>query len=40
MAGIKAGIKTIFIDNNYLERKPTFTHYKIKYLKELKKIIL
>jgi D-glycero-D-manno-heptose 1,7-bisphosphate phosphatase len=40
MAGIKAGIKTIFIDNNYLERKPTFTHYKIKCLKELKKIIL
>jgi len=40
IAGINAGVKTIFIDNNYLERKPIFTNYKIRHLKELKKIIL
>jgi len=40
IAGIKAGVKTVFIDNNYLEKKPIFCHYKIRYLKELKKIVL
>jgi D-glycero-D-manno-heptose 1,7-bisphosphate phosphatase len=40
IAGINAGVKTIFIDNNYSERKPIFTNYKIRNLKELKKIIL
>jgi len=39
LSGIKAGVKTIFIDNNYSEQKPVFAHYKIRYLKDLKKII-
>ena len=38
-AGLNSGIKTIFIDNQYNEKKPIFSHYKIKNLKEIKKII-
>ena len=40
IAGISAGVKTIFLDNNYFEKKPIFSHYRIRYLKELKKIVL
>ena len=40
IAGIKAGVKTIFLDNNYLEKKPIFSHYRIRYLKEIKRIAL
>jgi hypothetical protein len=32
-------VEPIFIDNNYSVRKPIFAHYKIRYLKDLKKII-
>ena len=38
-AGINAGVKTVFLDNNYKIKKPIFSHYKIKNLKEIKKII-
>lgn len=39
LAGLNAGVKTIFINNNYDEKKPIFSHFKIKELKEIKKII-
>jgi len=38
-AGLSAGVKTVFLDNNYEEKKPIFSHYRIKRLKEIKKII-
>ena len=38
-AGLSAGVKTIFLDNGYQEKKPMFSHYRIKKLKEIKKII-
>lgn len=38
-AGLSAGVKTVFLDNNYEEKKPLFSHYRIKRLKEIKKII-
>ena len=38
-AGLSAGVKTIFLDNNYKEKKPIFSHYKIKKLKDIKKVI-
>ena len=38
-AGLNSGVKTIFIDNDYLEKKPIFSHFKIRKLKEIKKII-
>ena len=39
IAGIRSGVKTVFIDNNYKEKKPLYSNYKIKNLKEIKKII-
>ena len=39
-AGLKAGLKTIFLDENYREPKPINYHFKIKNLKSIKKIIL
>ncbi len=39
LAGLNAGIKTIFINNNYSEKKPIFSHYQIRKLKEIKKFI-
>ena len=39
-AGLKAGVKTIFLDENYKEQKPTNSHYKIFNLTRIKKIIL
>ena len=38
-AGLSAGVKTVFLDNDYEEKKPMFSHYRIKRLKEIKKII-
>lgn len=38
-AGLKAGVKTVFLDNNYLEKRPIFSHYKISKVKEIKKIL-
>ena len=38
-AGIRSGVKTIFIDNNYDEKKPIYSNYTIKNLKEIKRII-
>ena len=38
-AGLSAGVRTIFLDNGYKEKKPMFSHYRIKKLKDIKKII-
>ena len=38
-AGIKAGVKTIFIDYNYNEKKPLFSNYTVSSLNDVKKII-
>ena len=37
-AGLSAGVRTI-LDNGYKEKKPMFSHYRIKKLKDIKKII-
>ena len=39
-AGLKVGLKTIFLDENYKEPKPINYHFKIKNLTSVKKIIL
>ena len=39
-AGLKVGLKTIFLDENYKESKPANYHFKIKNLMSVKKIIL
>ena len=39
-AGLKVGLKTIFLDENYKEPKPINYHFKIKNLSSIKKIIL
>ena len=36
---IKAGVKTIFIDYNYNEKKPLFSNYTVSSLNDVKKII-
>ena len=38
-AGIRSGVKTIFIDNNYDEKKPIYSNYTIKNLKNKKLFI-
>ena len=38
-AGINAGTRTIYINNNYKEKKPKNFNYLIKTLKDIKKII-
>ncbi len=38
-AGLNSGLKTIFIDNGYFEKKPMFSNYKINNLQEIKKIL-
>ena len=38
-AGINAGTRTIYINNNYNEKKPKNFNYLIKTLKDIKKII-
>jgi D-glycero-D-manno-heptose 1,7-bisphosphate phosphatase len=38
-AGLSARVRTIFLDNGYQEKKPMFSHYRIKKLKDIKKII-
>ena len=39
IAGVRSGVKTIFLDNGYLEKRPNYSNYTIKSLKEIKKII-
>ena len=39
-AGQKAGVKTIFIDYNYEEKKPIYSNYTVYSLKDIKKIII
>ena len=39
-AGLKVGLETIFLDENYKESKPANYHFKIKNLTSIKKIIL
>ena len=38
-AGLKVGLKTIFLDEDYKEPKPLNCHFKIKDLSKVKKII-
>ena len=38
-AGLNSGVKKIFIDNGYSEKKPIFYNYKIKNLREIERII-
>ncbi len=38
-AGIKVGVKTIFLDKNYKEKKPTNYNYKIKSLNKIKSLV-
>tara|TARA_B100001123_G_C15248203_1_gene1001776 strand:- start:1003 stop:1524 length:522 start_codon:yes stop_codon:yes gene_type:complete len=39
-AGLNAGVKTIFIDYNYDEKKPIYSNYTVYSLKDVKKIII
>ena len=39
-AGLNAGVKTIFIDYNYNEKKPIYSNYTVYSLKDVKKIII
>ena len=39
LAGLTAGVKTIFIYHNYSEKKPIFSNYKIKKLSEIKNFV-
>ncbi len=38
-AGIKVGVKTIFVDRNYKEKKPVNYNYKIKNLNKIKSLV-
>ena len=38
-AGIKVGVKTIFVDRNYKEKKPSNYNYKIKNLNKIKSLV-